>query len=787
MKISALLKGLTAAMLLYGSITAHAQSIEFGDWKITLNNNKSATFNCGGADILKNVYVRALDSNESELLSTSYPNVELSKESISDAFGNGEKYTFRFSGLSGKDNLEQVFYFYNGNPNFFTEAYIVSQSGSEIKCRWIAPIVTNTKSTFLPATGDNRILNMPFDNDQWRDYSAIKWVLASVGITSCEVSALYDVTGRKGLCVGSVEHNTWKTGVEVKTYSTNTLSRLQVYGGLVSATTNDMLTDKPQMDKHGAVVGTRVKSPKVFVGLFSNWREGLEAIGDATATLQPKLPWNNGTIFAWQSWGGMAENVNYTGAMDVADFFHTQLEPKGFHNENSVCYMVLDSYWDNLNETELQSFASHCTAQGQVPGIYWTPFSFWGSENDLDWSVPGDGNSGVTYRSIALTANGQVRKISGISLDPTHPAVLRMIDWRLKQFHDWGYKYVKLDFLNNGSQEADSFYADGITTGMQAYDYGMKYLTNKALEYGMFIDLSIAPCFPAYGHARRMSCDAWNTIEYSEYVLNSLTLGWWLDRVYQYNDPDHIVLRDVTEGANRIRYTTGVLTGTMLLGDNFSLTGSCVGKQDYRDRALSIATNEAVNAVAQIGKSFRPVEGSMSNSFQLWGVSKSVDNLFYLDTTEAYYLAAFNYSDEAKVYTLDYSRLGISPSDIKSITELWTGESHTVTSDTFSATVPAGDVSLYKFNKQSGGVELVKSDADDITVTYNCNVLKLSSATPIANVKVIGMDGTLRQEAEFNSHTQKVSLSLSHLSSGIYLIIIELGNGLRKAIKLENR
>ena len=31
------------------------------------------------------------------------------------------------------------------------------------------------------------------------------------------------------------------------------------------------------------------------------------------------------------------------------------------------------------------------------------------------------------------------------------------------------------------------------------------------------------------------------------------TYGWWQDKVYRFNDPDHIVLRDATDGENRAR------------------------------------------------------------------------------------------------------------------------------------------------------------------------------------------------------------------------------------------
>lgn len=126
----------------------------------------------------------------------------------------------------------------------------------------------------------------------------------------------------------------------------NAISELTVAAGVVNARTNDVQfkNDYVVMNSHGAVAGNKVRSPRFFLGLYNDWRNGFEDLGEATATLCPKLEWNGGTIFAWQSWGGMADKVNYAGAVDVADFFKEQMMPKGFVNENGVCYIVLDSF-----------------------------------------------------------------------------------------------------------------------------------------------------------------------------------------------------------------------------------------------------------------------------------------------------------------------------------------------------------------------------------------------------------------------------------------------------------
>ena len=125
-------------------------------------------------------------------------------------------------------------------------------------------------------------------------------------------------------------------------------------------------------------------------------------------------------------------------------------------------------------------------------------------------------------------------------------------DYQIGKYKECGFDYLKLDFMCSGIKEADSFYDPNVTTGVQAYNAGMKYL-REACGTDIFLDLSISPLFPSqYAEARRISCDAWGEMWHTSYMMNSLSCGWWLNRVYQYNDPDHLVMGDRSEGENML-------------------------------------------------------------------------------------------------------------------------------------------------------------------------------------------------------------------------------------------
>ena len=691
-----------AALVACPTMMSAQHDIKDGAWQIKFDENaKTLTYTQNGVDLVRNAYVAVHNPAETQLLSKNYPNVKLDKKAVNDEFGTGTKYTYTYSGLQGKDNIEQSIYIYPDKGYMLVDAVLVA-NGETAKTNYIAPIVSDNSSTaFLPAVGQNYIYRMPHDNDNWVSYNAQSWTEGR-SVESCEVSVAYDVMSRKGLVVGSIEHDNWKSGVTITPSSSNSLSKITVAAGVVNELTNDInkeFPDRPSLYKHGSISGKRVSSPRFFFGFYNDWRNGLEDLGDATAALEPKLPWDGGTIFAWQSWGGMAFGVNYTGVIDVCNFFKNDLVKANFHNENGTCYMVLDSGWNLLSEKELKKFVKYCKDNGLHPGVYFTPFSYWGNEENARKQKV-TGAEQYTFADLAITANGKMRRIASIALDPTHPGTLAYNKQQFDKFKKWGFEYVKLDFINNGTLEADKFYAPGITTGVQAYNYGMNEII-KMLD-GMFIDLSIAPVFPAKGHARRISCDCWGELDNSMYCLNSVEMSWWLDRVYQYNDPDHLVLsRAKTDGEARIRYTCGAMTGTVLLGDNYATVGDTIANPEAeRALAMRVATNADINAVAHIGRSFRPVDGGLAYDSNRYGKAFRVDNEFVLDTDNALYYVVFNYDKDADFRkTADFSRIGIRADEVKSIKELWTGANVEMRNWGFEVSIPKCDVRMYRIEK----------------------------------------------------------------------------------------
>jgi hypothetical protein len=479
----------------------------------------------------------------------------------------------------------------------------------------------------------------------WFRYNsvAIADVKPSQLITSNEVTAIYDNESRQALILGSISHDTWKTAIEARAKD-GQVTDLAIYGGITSPT--GVRTDTHDTVPHGIVRGLHVLSPRIFIGSFSDWRAGLEAYGAANAVVHPALKWAAGAPMGWNSWAAYADKINEHRYLDSAAFVRDKLVPEGF-GRKKVVYINLDAFWSNLDAVQLsdavRTIKGMHSAEGIrfEPGIYWTPFAYWSS--DLDAYVEGT-NMKYRYRDILLKGpDGSIlpKVDGGLAIDPSHPGAKERATYFLSEFQRLGFQYLKLDFLSHGALEGVHF-DPTIQTGIQAYNAGMKQIVDETANH-MFLSLSIAPLFPSgYGHARRLSCDTKGHIsggdQTTEYMLNSLTYGWWTDKKLYITDPDHMVLgdaadqgaRSVTEGKSRL--LSAVISGGMIL-DSTRLADDPQG----RDMAQAVYSDRPWLKVAAEGKIFHPVEGNTGD--------KGAD-VFTRPTDHGAYVAIFNYDDK---------------------------------------------------------------------------------------------------------------------------------------------
>lgn len=488
-----------------------------------------------------------------------------------------------------------------------------------------------------------QLLRVPFDNDKWVRYRAFP---ADTTFSSSEVGCLYDNTTRFGLVAGSLTHDLWKSAIHYDAPNCT----LTAISGETSKWTRDLLP-------HGVVSGDRIESALFVVMIGDDWRSCMERFGAQNAVVSGRREWPYAKPVGWNSWGSMKFDLTIEKLDQTSAFIAEELMPAGLTSADGTFWFCFDSGWQRFSDEDLDAFIRRCHARGQKVGAYLAPYGHWGKRHDQRI----DKRYNATFEDAALKAGGRVQTTiaNAVALDPTHPAVQARIDGQIARIRRLGFDFVKIDFLTQASLEADSRYDKRITTGMAAYNYALRYLCSR-LGDKIFINQAISPLFPAqYAHSRRIACDAWSRIGQSEYTLNALTYGWWLNRAYCYNDPDHLVLRDAQPGANRVRITSGLLTGLALLGDDWSEEAV----PDMRPRAKSLLTVSAIDSLLSSGIRFRPVEA----------IGKRASNLFVGYDRNVCYVALLNYDDHPLSIRFDPQRWGLPPGKRFQCLELWSG------------------------------------------------------------------------------------------------------------------
>jgi alpha-galactosidase len=610
--------------------------------------------------------------NGKTISTDSYPEALFAKETISDDLGKGSKYTLTYKDAT-HPTLIQSFLTYNNKDYFITQIEILG-NGEPIATNYIAPLDLG-KITFDKIQNLQTVF-VPYDNDAFISYDSKKFDAVSQN-TSAEVGILFNNTSRNGFIVGSLEHTVWKSAV--KSINKNKEPLFSAWAGYSEKeTTRDSIA-------HGIVKGDKVSSPKFFVGYYTDWRNGMEEYAKTNRIVEKPFvfAWDKPTPVGWNSWGVLMEKINYDNTTKVADFFAGSIPQFRVGN---TAYIDLDSFWDNMVKggfsgdfSKLKEFADYCKSKGLEPGAYWAPFTDWGWKDGPNRKAEG---SDYTFGEMWTKTGNTYFDFDGArAIDPTHPGTLKRVDYVINKLKACGFKMIKIDFLGHAAAESTSFYDKNVTTGMQAYKVGMEHLV-KALDGQMLIYAAISPNMATsrYAHVRRIACDAWKTIEQTQYTLNSVNYGWWQTYSYDYIDADHVVFADVTEGENRARLISAVITGTLITGDDYSKDGI------WSKRAKEWLQNKEMLKIVANGVAFRPVEGN---------TGKLTTEVFEQKIGNDWYIAVLNYGNMPKNYALPLERLGIKKGDYK-LQDVFTAENVDLQNNTIILSLGAKDARLFK-------------------------------------------------------------------------------------------
>ena len=557
------------------------------------------------------------------------------------------------------------------NGEVTVQLFLSEKKDRPVRSRWLCPVDApypdkDGKALFLSL--DQKMLLTPYDNDMWARYES---TVPNPGKTSYDVTAIFDEETYEGLVIGALDHDVWKNAIS---WSAHDARAFRAYCGAADAGTHDC-------EPHGAVSGQEVASARFVLFWCGDIRDGLERFGALCAEAVPPRPWNGGPIFGWNSFSALGMGLRLRHWEEAGDFIREELP--NFSDGQGVSYINLDACF-GMSHKEIRRIVDKLHEKGQKAGWYGAPCIC--MEPMAMLPIPGT----LTPLKALILENSKGRPLPAADgsrpLDVTHPLWEKYARAQIRNVLDLGFDYIKLDFLSHGAVEGVHHLKN--YTGRMALHHAYKILEDEIGQAGreVFVSLSIAPLFPYFlGNGRRCCCDSFGHIEDTRYVLNALNFGWWQSgKLYRYNDPDHLALYhsvidgrgETTEAEARSRYLSGVVSGTlMILSDNYD-------RPEARERARRFANSEALNAIARIGRPFRPVE-----------LRSDTTPFYTLQHEGRYYAAIFNFSKEEKTLSFRAERGGL-PAAGRAVS-LWDGSEMRYEKE-LRVTLPGCDCALFK-------------------------------------------------------------------------------------------
>ncbi len=534
---------LLACQLYAQSIHQSPNEVTFGNKQVKISINKhTGTVNYIFANGIRinHTVAYVTDVRSGHFVSTDFTAHTSSVAQVRDKLGTGMCLTVVHSDNKHIIALAQHFTLYQSLPFLIINVDAISQDQKQapLESRDICPLAVLPEyggNLFVPGK-EPRILDAPFDNDDWVSMLERKWPhvdSAKASGISYEFSAVYNQSDFSGLVMGSIRHDVWKTGIVYRTgRDLGTIDSLKVFGGAATSDNPSLPAAYGGYDgthdviAHGTMTGKSISSPDIYLNASNDIRKAFTEYGRVNAALNGRLSWKGDAPVYWNSYAvegvlGSSGIMMPPAVKEISDFIGS------LHNFSRYAKPVLsiDSYDQKIYSTEvLKSLGEYAAKNGQQMGFYFIPFALWTWKDSFE----GKKLQGTDYLiSDVLLRDNEHKpilykdgKFCAYAMDPSHPAIRQYIIYQLKKAKAINAKFLKIDFLTAGALETSVRYDPSIRTGMQAYSKGMKelkFLIDSIMGKDIFITQAISPMFPnQFTHTRFVSTDVYSHLRDDE-------------------------------------------------------------------------------------------------------------------------------------------------------------------------------------------------------------------------------------------------------------------------------
>jgi alpha-galactosidase len=562
--------------------------------------------------------------------STDYPKHEISQSTFEDALGHGHNIRVTSSGLPNLPDLTFTLQIYDGKAFGVIAAEVQNHTATSATIQSIRSVeaIGNAIIDLDGPQSADRVLSDSFSED-WPPLQIYDLGKAPNGMHRAVGSQLvYNRESKQSLFFGALTSDRFLTIIHLQSRSPSSEGPGIASFTLESTGTTEIQATDPESGlREGPAenlielsvpvpAGESVASERVLFAAGKDYYSQLEHYGAVIRELHHgRVSADN--LLGWWSWTAYYTKITQGTALTNAQWLAEHLRALGydyFHFDLGYGYSRGEYATPNASQFSrgMLDITHRICRLGLKVGVWTAPFEVgeraWIYEHHKDWLVHNAHGDPISI--------GDAEEVKGerlFVLDVTHPDAQQYLrDTYRTLVHEWGARYIKLDFMDNTAIEG--YYHRPHTTALEAQRIGLEIIRHTVGE-DVLLDKDGSPMLNPVGlvDEGRISQDTGHAFLRSKEAAPGIAARYYMHRNFFITDPDaftvsrqlleeRTIQAPLTLNEAQVSVALALVSGGMFeIGDDLPTLGS-------DPERLALVKNPDLLATAKLGWAALPLD-----------------------------------------------------------------------------------------------------------------------------------------------------------------------------------
>jgi len=605
--------------------------------------------------------------------STDYPKHDITESDFQDSLGRGRQAVVTARGLNDRPDLIYAIRVYEDNHFGVIQVRVQNSAGRSCEVESIRPVnaIGGQILDLHGSPGADRILSDSYSED-WPPLQLYDLGKAPKGTHRAVGSQLvYNRQSHESVFFGALTADRLLTILHLHTKAGPSGPSITAFTVDSTGTTEIQETEEESGMRTGPrenlielslplANGASMSSEPLLFSVGNDYHSQLQDYGSAIRVLHhSRIP--EGNMLGWWSWTAFYMKINEGNSFTNALWQAEHLKSLGydwFHFDFGYGYARGDYSTPNASKFPhgMRELTQRIQRLGLKIGIWTAPFEV-GELSSIyqdhkDWLV-----HNAKGEPIPVTTDEEVRSERLFVLDATHPAAQEFVR-KLYQtlVHEWGVKYIKLDFMDNTAIEGYHYRPN--TTALEALRIGLQTIRD-AVGDDVLLDKDGSPMLTPVGlvDEGRTSQDTGHTFLRSREAVSGIAARYYMHRNFFVADPDAFTVSrqmieerrmagPLTLNEAEVSIALAAVSGGMYeIGDDLPAVGA------DGERAALLKNLDLLN-MARLGRSAIPLD------LLSYRTEDELPSIFLLpEDARQSILAVFNWTEQAGSHSFSLADL----------------------------------------------------------------------------------------------------------------------------------